>query len=496
MLVSTSTHITFFRESRTDFAFLSSAFPAERSSAGWAALTTTHESNQRRMATERMDRMQMLIPYAKASSIPRKNHSKSVEADGKPQYSMEEPVFSRAARATPVRPRRTQSVFVGSGGDAGGEYLRRLQRNQNQMVHRTPTIESLDENDDAGLGKRPASSYGVVTPSATASVPAPRPPRRDSVMAHVDRLKAHREKKIEEEAYANARLEKGIVPRPASASSALTTRRRSISQGGGNGNGAVVGNSGLFQTPVSAAEAGGSTTYHQRGDTMATAPTPASTLMMPTGRPRRRSTIDKGNGGGGFSFGMSSGKTISANTAPQLAQAAMQQSARRDGTREPATSRVRLETFDEVSTGKEPPQLHAETSAASLSPSLSEPQKHEYQNPKLSQLSHKLRGTQGAGGENGTMEHITKLVDRVITLEAELRTAHEKVMYLETERSSLVAEVEEWKLKGAEWSQLVSKWVPIFAEIKAAGFDTTAPTMQHAAKAFMRDSQFVTGEMH
>ena len=108
------------------------------------------------MATERMDRMQMLIPYAKASSISRKNNSKLVEGNAQPKYSMEEPVFSRAASATPVRPRRTQSVFVGSGRDASGEYIRHLQRNQNQAIDRTPAFESLDENDDVGGDWPPA----------------------------------------------------------------------------------------------------------------------------------------------------------------------------------------------------------------------------------------------------------------------------------------------------------------------------------------------------
>ena len=68
------------------------------------------------------------------------------------------------------------------------------------------------------------------------------------------------------------------------------------------------------------------------------------------------------------------------------------------------------------------------------------------------------------------------------------------MMYLETERSSLVAEVEEWKGKGMEWSQLVSKWLPIFSEIKSAGYaDTSAPTMRHAAEAFVSDAAFVVG---
>ena len=63
------------------------------------------------------------------------------------------------------------------------------------------------------------------------------------------------------------------------------------------------------------------------------------------------------------------------------------------------------------------------------------------------------------------------------------------MMYLETERSSQVAEVEEWKGKGMEWSQLVSKWLPIFSEIKSAGYaDTSAPTMRHAAEAFVSDA--------
>ena len=65
-------------------------------------------------------------------------------------------------------------------------------------------------------------------------------------------------------------------------------------------------------------------------------------------------------------------------------------------------------------------------------------------------------------------------------------------MYLETERSSLVTEVEEWKVKGSDWSALVSKWIPIFAEIKNAGGQTvTTPTMAHAAKAFLNDVDFV-----
>lgn len=64
-------------------------------------------------------------------------------------------------------------------------------------------------------------------------------------------------------------------------------------------------------------------------------------------------------------------------------------------------------------------------------------------------------------------------------------------MYLETERSSLLTEVDEWKVKGSEWSQLISKWIPIFAEIKNAGHNMMTPTMQHAAKAFINDVEFV-----
>ena len=69
-------------------------------------------------------------------------------------------------------------------------------------------------------------------------------------------------------------------------------------------------------------------------------------------------------------------------------------------------------------------------------------------------------------------------------------------MYLETERSSLVTEVDEWKSKGMEWAQLLDKWVPIFAEIKTAGHaETSTSTMRHAADAFMKDTAFVVGGM-
>ena len=95
------------------------------------------------------------------------------------------------------------------------------------------------------------------------------------------------------------------------------------------------------------------------------------------------------------------------------------------------------------------------------------------------------------GDDYSSIRYITQLVDRVIALEAELREAHEKMMYLETERTSLVDEVKEWKNKGYEWGQLVNKWLPIFEEIKNNPI-SAATTMQHAARVFVKDTEFVT----
>lgn len=234
--------------------------------------------------------------------------------------------------------------------------------------------------------------------------------------AHIERMKAFRERKNEDEAYASARLD-GMVPKSASQPSKTASN--------------VV----AFQTPApidhqtqQLTQQATTQGQHPRSHRHSISVTPnsgtmESTLMRPTGRIKRRNSASIATRERGFSFSMGNERPSSAAGPAREKQA---QWAR------PATAHTQNQNTESLGNA-DPMTCTAASGELQQQPPKGDDRTHPQRGQKLEVITEEMRRPStdgGGGGASADIGHVTKLVDRVIALEAELREAHEKVRHV------------------------------------------------------------------